>query len=93
MNLNENEYQKIIKDTAALYREELKAIIDYLDDEAENLRHEEIQYIAINELKRRNEEREDQINLLNQSLLSSSRIGRWLYLSKAFLRRYVEIKF
>ena len=37
MNLNENEYQKIIKDTAAMSREEFKAIIDYWDDEAEKL--------------------------------------------------------
>ena len=93
VNFEENEYENTVRDIAVLSREELKAIIDYLDDEAENLRHEEIQYIAINELKRRNKEREDQIQLLNQSLLASSKLGRILSLGKAFLRRYVELKY
>tara|TARA_B100000965_G_scaffold125261_2_gene103961 strand:+ start:12514 stop:12810 length:297 start_codon:yes stop_codon:yes gene_type:complete len=93
VNLEENEYEKLVKDTAALSREELKAVIDYWEDEAENLLHEEIQYLAITELKKRNKEREEQIKFLNQSLLASSRTGRWLSHAKSFLRRYVEIKY
>ena len=93
VNLSENEYQKIVNDTAALSREELKAVIDYWEDENKNLVQEAIQNIAITELKRRNKEREDQIQLLNQSLLASSKLGRILSLGKAFLRRYVELKY
>ena len=35
--LDENEYKKIVNDTAAFSREELKAVIDYWEDEAKNL--------------------------------------------------------
>ena len=48
--LDENEYKKIVNDTAALSREELKAVIDYWEDEAKNLVQELIQNIAITEL-------------------------------------------
>tara|TARA_B100001250_G_C19123389_1_gene496323 strand:+ start:70 stop:375 length:306 start_codon:yes stop_codon:yes gene_type:complete len=90
--LDENEYKKIVNDTAALSREELKAVIDYWEDEAKNLVQELIQNIAITELKKRNKEREDQIKLLNQSLLASSKIGRMRSNAKAFLRRYIDVK-
>ena len=93
VNFEENEYENTVKDIAALSREELKAIIDYWEDEAENLVHEEIRYIAITELKKRNQQREDQTKLLNQSLLASSNIGRWLSHGKGFLRRYIEINY
>ena len=93
VNLEENDYENTVRDIAALSREELKAIIDYWEDEAQNLVHEEIQHIAITELKKRNQQREDQIKLLNQSLLASSKIGRWLSHGKEFLRRYVEINY
>ena len=93
VNFEENEYENTVRDIAVLSREELKAIIDYWEDEAQNLVHEEIQYLAITELKKRNQQREDQIKLLNQSLLASSKIGRWLSHGKEFLRRYVEINY
>ena len=37
MCLEQNEYEMIAKDTEALSREELKAVIDYWEDEDENL--------------------------------------------------------
>ena len=45
--LEQNEYEIIVKNTDALSREELKAVIDYWEDEAENSLHEQIQYIAV----------------------------------------------
>ena len=82
----------IVKDTEALSREELKAVIDYWEDEAENSIHEQIQSIAVAELNKRNIERNSQIKLLNRSLMASSRNGRWRSAAKAFLTRFVEIK-
>ena len=75
MHIEKNEYDQIIKDIEALPREELKATIDYWEDEAPNLAHEEIQHIAMIELTKRKKEREDQINLLNHSLLVTPTIG------------------
>tara|TARA_B100000965_G_scaffold266906_1_gene225578 strand:- start:46 stop:246 length:201 start_codon:yes stop_codon:yes gene_type:complete len=63
----------IAKDTEALSREELKAVIDYWEDEAENSIHEKIKSIAVAELNKRNIARNFQIKLLNRSLMSSSR--------------------
>ena len=90
--LEQNEYEMIVKDTEALSREELKAVIDYWEDEAENSIHEQIQSIAVAELNKRNTARNSQIKLLNRSLMASSRIGRWRSAAKAFLTRFVEIK-
>lgn len=92
MCLEQNEYEMIVKDTEALSREELKAVIDYWEDEAENSLHEQIQSIAVAELNKRNTTRHSQIKLLNRSLLASSRIGRWRSAAQAFLARFVEIK-
>ena len=84
MCLEQNEYEMIVKDTEALSREELKAVIDYWEDEAENSIHEQIQSIAVAELNKRNTARNSQIKLLNRSLMSSSRIGRWRLLQSLF---------
>jgi len=92
VSLEQNEYEMIVKDTQALSREELKAVIDYWEDEAENSMHEQIQSIAVAELNKRNTARNSQTKLLNRSLMASSRIGRWRSAAKAFLTRFVEIK-
>ena len=73
VHLERKEYEIIVKETEALSREELKAVIDYWEDEAENFAHEQIQSIAIAELKKRNNARNSQIKLLTKSLLASSR--------------------
>ena len=82
----------IVKDTEALSREELKAVIDYWKDEAHNPIHKKIQSIAAAELKKRNITRNSKIKLLNKSLLASSIIGRWKAAAKVFLAKYVELK-
>ena len=84
--------EKLIQSNDSSSREELKAVIDYWEDEAENSIHEQIQSIAVAELNKRNTARNSQIKLLNRSLLASSRIGRWRSAAKAFLTRFVEIK-
>ena len=89
--MDQNEYEIVVKDTESLSREELKALIDYWEDEAENSTQKQIQYIAIAELKRRNTERDSQIKLLNKSLLASSRIGRWKSTWTAILSKFVEL--
>ena len=71
VSLEQNQYDMIVKDTEVLSREELKAVIDYWEDEAQNSFHEQIQSIAIAELKRRNTARDSQIKLLNKSLFLS----------------------
>ena len=74
--MDPNDYEMVTKDMQALPREELKAFIDYWEDEAENSAHKKIQSIAISELKKRNINRAYQIKLLNKSFLASTRFER-----------------
>ena len=57
----------MVKETEVLSREELKAVIDYWEDESKNWAHKQIQSIAIAELKKRNTARTAQIKHLNKS--------------------------
>ena len=67
MFLDQNEYEIVVKETEVLSREELKAVIDYWEDESKNWAHKQIQSIAIAELKKRNTARTAQIKPLNKS--------------------------
>ena len=58
--------------------EELKSNIDNWEEKKDSsIQHENLE-IAKNELELKYKERQEQIELLTQSLTSSSRIGRWI---------------
>ena len=72
--------------------EELKANIDHLEgitDCSTQLRRLDI---AKNELELKYLERQKQIEILTQSLTSSSRIGRWIFSAKSLLKQFLDLK-
>ena len=92
MCLEENSFERILNEYRSMDREELKANIDYWEEEAEWSHQLQILDIARQELERRNKERQEQIDLLTKSLSSSSRLGRWISSGKAVIRKFVELK-
>ena len=92
MCLEEDSYEMIVSEYRSMDREELKANIDYWEEEAEWSHQLQILDIARQELERRNKERQEQIELLTKSLSSSSRLGRWISSGKAVIRNFVELK-
>ena len=88
----EESFEMVLSEYRSMDREELKANIDYWEEEAEWSDQLHILDIAKQELERRNKEREEQIELLTKSLSSSSRLGRWISSGKAVLRKFVELK-
>ena len=92
MCLEEDSYEMIVSEYRSMDREELKANIDYWEEEAEWSHQLQILDIARQELERRNKERQEQIDLLTKSLSSSSRLGRWISSGKAVIRNFVELK-
>ena len=91
MCLEQEDHEILIKEYRSMDREELKASIDYWEEEAELSHQLQILDIAKEELERRNKERQEQIELLTKSLSSSSRFGRWISSGKAVIRRFVEL--
>ena len=92
MYLEEDSYEIVVNKYRSMDREELKANIDYWEEESECSHQLQILDIAKQELERRNKEREEQIELLTKSLSSSSRLGRWISSGKAVIRKFVELK-
>ena len=72
--------------------EELKASIDYWEDNIDSTNHLHSIDIAKNELELKYKERQEQIELLTKSLTSSSRVGRWISSIRSILRQFVESK-
>ena len=93
MCLEQEDHEILIKEYRSMDREELKASIDYWEEEAELSHQLQILDIAKEELERRNKERQEQIELLTKSLSSSSRFGRWISSGKAVIRRFVELNY
>tara|TARA_B100000579_G_C22160832_1_gene545142 strand:- start:95 stop:376 length:282 start_codon:yes stop_codon:yes gene_type:complete len=93
MCLEQEDHEILIKEYRSMDREELKASIDYWEEEAEWSHQLQILDIAKEELERRNKERQEQIELLTKSLSSSSRFGRWISSGKAVIRRFVELNY
>tara|TARA_Y100001968_G_C18823232_1_gene465611 strand:+ start:250 stop:528 length:279 start_codon:yes stop_codon:yes gene_type:complete len=88
----EESFEMVLSEYRSMDREELKANIDYWEEEAEWSDQLHILDIAKQELERRNKEREEQIELLTKSLSSSSRFGRWISSGKAVIQKFVELK-
>ncbi len=72
--------------------EELKAHIKHWKKKNDCHHQLQILNIAKKELDLKYKERQEQIELLTQSLTSSSRIGRWISGIKAILKQFVFFK-
>ena len=92
MSLESEDHEMLVKEFRGMDREELKATIDYWEEEA--VRSHQLQMLDMvkQELNQRDKERQEQIELLTKSLSSSSRLGRLLSSGKAVLRKFVELK-
>ena len=72
--------------------EELKANIDSSEEEDNNYSNQhQTLYIAKNVLEIKYKEREKQIELLTESLTSSSRIGRWISSIKIVIKQIIRL--
>ena len=92
MSLESEDHEMLVKEFMGMDREELKATIDYWEDEAVWSHQLQMLDMGKHELNQRDKERQEQIELLTKSLSSSSRLGRWLSSGKAVLRKFVELK-
>ena len=72
--------------------EELKATFDNLKANNDCSNQFQSLDIAKNELEHKYKERQDQIELLTQSLSSSSRVGRWISSIRAIFKQFRESK-
>ena len=92
MSLESEDHEMLVKEFRVMDREELKATIDYWEDEAVWSHQLQMLDMVKHELNQRDKERQEEIELLTKSLSSSSRLGRWLSSGKAVLRKFVELK-
>ncbi|WP_269617135.1 hypothetical protein [Prochlorococcus marinus] len=72
--------------------EELKASIDNLGENNDCSNQFQSIDIAKNELEHKYKERQEQIELLTQSLSSSSRVGRWITSISGVFKQFRESK-
>ena len=72
--------------------EELKASIDQWQENIDCSNQAQILEIAKNELELKYKERQEQIDLLTKSLISSSRAGRWISSIRSILNQFLEFK-
>ncbi len=92
MSLEANDLQTIVSNYRAMDIVELEKNIINLEEESDcSLQLSKLDF-AINELELKYKEREEQIDLLTKSLVSSSRIYRWISSFKAVINQFVDIK-
>ena len=72
--------------------EELKEIIDCWEEMNEYSHENPNINVAKNVLEIKYKERQDQLELLTNSLTSSSRIYRWISSSKAVIKQFLQIR-
>ena len=92
MRSEPDDLQTFINQCKTMDIEELKSNIDSWEGKNNNSIQLKNIDIAKNELELKHKERQEQIELLTQSLTSSSRIGRWISSAKAVLKQFVELK-
>ena len=92
MSLESEDHEMLVKEFKGMDREELKATIDYWEDEAVWSHQLQMLDMVKQELKQRDKERQEQIELLTKSLSASSRFRRWISSGKAIIRKFVEFK-
>ena len=72
--------------------EESKASIDNWEEDNDCSNQFQSLDIAKNEQEQKYKDRQEQIELLTQSLCSSSRVGRWISSIRAIFKRFIESK-
>ena len=90
MSPKPDDLKKLIRKYRTMNIEELKAHIDYWEENNNGSNEFQSLNIAKKELERKYKERQEQIELLTQSLTSSSRVGRWISSIRAILKQFVE---
>tara|TARA_Y100001968_G_C18925020_1_gene511583 strand:- start:137 stop:418 length:282 start_codon:yes stop_codon:yes gene_type:complete len=90
MSLKPDDLKMLISKHRTMNIEELKARIDHWEEIAECSKEIHNIDIAKKELERRYKERQEQLELLTQSLTSSSRVGRWISSIRAIIDQFVE---
>ena len=92
MSPESDELKMLISKYRAMSIEELKALIKSWKGNTNCPEELQTLEIAKNELEIKYKDRKEQIELLTQSLTSSSRIRRWISSVKAVLNQFVESK-
>ena len=87
-----NEINMLISKYSDMNIEELNAYIKDWEAKSECSHQIQILDIAKNELDLKYKERKKQIELLTESLTSSSRIGRWIFSIKSVLKQFVYLR-
>ena len=86
MNTDSDDLKKFLIKCRTMDIDELKLNIDDWEGKNYSSTQQENLDIAKNELELKYKERQEQIELLTKSLISSSRIGRWISSVKAIFK-------
>ena len=93
MNLKPDDLEILISNFKTMNIEELKKSIDHWEEKNSDYPNQlESIGIAKNELELKCKERRKQIELLTKSLMSSSRLARWISSFKAVLKKFLYFK-
>tara|TARA_Y100001968_G_scaffold260894_1_gene248611 strand:+ start:196 stop:528 length:333 start_codon:yes stop_codon:yes gene_type:complete len=88
MSPKPDDFKILISKYRALNIEELKATIEHWEENTDCSNQLQSLDIAKSELELKYKERQQQIELLTQSLTSSSRFGRWISSTTALLKQF-----
>tara|TARA_B100000214_G_scaffold321795_1_gene257495 strand:- start:45 stop:326 length:282 start_codon:yes stop_codon:yes gene_type:complete len=92
MSLKPDDLEMLISKYRRMNIEELKAKIDNWEENIDYPNQLQSIAVAKNELELKYKERQEQIELLTQSLTSSSRLGRWISSIRAIINQFVGSK-
>ena len=92
MSFEPNNLQILISKYRTMDIYELEANIDNWDKENDCQTQTQILVVAKNELEIKYKERQEQIELLTKSLISSSRTGRWISSAKAVIKQLLKLR-
>ncbi len=92
MSPKPNDLEMFINRYRSMNIEELKASIDHWEENTNYSNQLQILDIAKNELELKYKERQEQIELLTKSLMSSSRVGRWISSIRVIINQLVDSK-
>ena len=90
MSPEPDDLQILISKYRTMDIEELEANINNWDKENDCPTHDQSLDVAKNELEVKHKERQEQIELLTQSLTSSSRAGRWISSVNAIIKQLLK---
>ena len=92
MSPEPDDLQILISKYRTMDIEELKSTIDNWEEKNDNSIQLKNLDIAKKELELKYKERKEQIEVLTQSLTSSSRFGRWVSSAKAVIKQLLKFK-